>query len=384
VAIPIKYNLRNLVRRKVRTGLTLGGITLVVLVGVMMFAFSRGMLHMSKRSGSPDNILIIDRKGQTCLFSSIKTPDYTYLKGLPEIRKNDKGEVMISPEIVHQVHLSGGAFSDRPGVVRGVTPMAFEVNDSVRMIKGIRPSTGNNIAVGELAHVLLGIPAAELDVGKEVQFLDTTWRVAGIYTAGGTALDAHIMAEMSELMAAIKRQSYSTAIFKMKDPAKIPPLVADLNSRNDIFVKAFTETDYYRERTEGFGRIIFLAVMMSLIAAIGGLVGGMNTMYASVLGRIREIATLQVLGFRKGAIILSFVTESVLIALVAGVIGCSAAFLVHGIPAKFSGIGAFTIHVDWIALVGGMVLALVIGVIGAIPPSLRAVRMEIRDALRFI
>lgn len=147
-------------------------------------------------------------------------------------------------------------------------------------------------------------------------------------------------------------------------------------------MKASSEKEYYREYAEGTGRIILLAVAMSIIAAIGGLVGGMNTMYASVLSRVREIATLQVLGFTRKDVIVCFVIESLILSLAGCVIGCAAGLGINGLPTKLA-MGAFALEVDWTALCGGAGIALFIGVIGALPPALRAVRMKIPEALRY-
>jgi len=226
------------------------------------------------------------------------------------------------------------------------------------------------------------VPADEVEIGREIEFEGRKWRVVGHFDAGGTAVDSQVLTDSSDYMAALNRQTYSCALVKVKDVSMIAPLVASLNARNDILVKATTEAEYYADFAKGFERIIFLAVAMSVIAAIGGLVGGMNTMYASVLGRIREIATLQVLGFSKGDVILSFVIESLIIAIPAGLVGCLLCLPVNGLPTKLS-MGAFAIRVDWVAVAGGMIVAVAIGVVGALPPAFRATRLKITEGLRY-
>lgn len=162
----------------------------------------------------------------------------------------------------------------------------------------------------------------------------------------------------------------------------MPLLVRSLNNRNDIQVQAVAEQEYYASLAEGFDRIIFLAVFLAVIAGIGGLVSGMNTMYASVLGRIREIGTLKTIGYGPGAIVRSFVIESVAIALVGGAIGAVVALQANGISAKFAK-GAVSLTIDHWALVAGGVVALVIGICGALPPALKGARMEIPAALHY-
>lgn len=380
--IPLKYNLRNLLRRKARSVLTAAGIALVVVVGVFMFAFSRGMLHMAKNSGSPQNVIVNDRKGASCVFSSLKAEDYNLLRNLPQIKKGPDGEPLISPEVTHQSYVMAGDYGNRPGIIRGVTQDTFKVSGVLRIVRGSPPGEGRRIAVGGLAHAALGVPASALEIGREVEFEGFKWTIVGHFEAGGTALDSQMLTEMSDYMSALKRENFSSALLRVKEPSLVAPLIASLNARNDIVVKAVTEADYYREFSEGFERIIFLAIAMAVIAGVGGLVGGMNTMYASVLGRVREIGTLQVLGFGRGAIIFSFIVESLIIAVPGGIIGCALGFTVNGLPTKLS-MGAFAIRVDWIAVAGGMAVALAIGVIGALPPAIRATRLKITDALRY-
>jgi len=357
------------------------GISLVVTVGTIMFAFSRSMLRMRKNSGSPDNVVVMSRLAGSREYSSLRVEDYNLLRSLPHIKRNQKGELLISPESASSISIDTENFVNRPSIVRGVTPIMFQVYENIKL-EGEPPCPGGNIVVGKLAFAALGVPPSELAVGKHLKFLGKIWKIVGYFSTGGTALDSEILAEISEFMAALRRDTYSAVVVKVNDLSSVSPLVASLNARNDIQVKAVSESDYYKEYTEGFSRIIFLAVAMSIITAVGGLVGGMNTMYTSVLGRIREIATLQVLGFSKADVILSFIIESFIISIPAGIVGCLAGFFVNGLPTKLSMI-AVSIRVDAIAFLGGMLIAVFIGVVGALPPVIRATRFRITDALRY-
>lgn len=380
--IPIRYSVRNLSRRKVRTLLTLFAIALVVSVSVIMFAFAGGLLSAARNSGSPDNIIVIDRKAANQSFSKISKADYNLLKNLPQIRKNPSGEPLISPETLQDTRISVDGYENRPGVVRGVSEMLFEVNTMLRMVEGDPPSPGRKIAVGSLAHTALGVPKESLDIGSELLISDDTWTVVGRFDASGTAMDSEILMDVNESMAAFVRESYSTALVKVEHEGDVPALIQSLNGRNDIQLKAIPEREYYQALAEGFERIIFLAVFMAVIATIGGLVSGMNTMYASVLGRIREIGTLKTLGFPPNDIVQSFVLESTALAIAGGAIGMALAWQANGISTKFNK-GAFTITVDEWALLAGLVVALVIGIFGALFPALKGARMKIPDALHY-
>lgn len=369
-------------RRKVRTLLTLFAMALVVAVSVVMFAFAGGLLKSARSSGSPENIIVIDRQAANQTFSSLSRTDYNLLRGLPQIRRNAEGEPLISPETLQDTRVTVGDYKDRPGVVRGVSDTLFEVNTLVRIVEGEPPSSGRKLAVGALTHTALGVPRDSLAVGNQLQLANESWDIVGRFDASGTAMDSEILINLNDSMAAFSRDTYSAALIKLESESEVPALIQSLNNRNDIQVKAVAEREYYRDLAEGFERIIILAVFLAVIATIGGLVSGMNTMYASVLGRIREIGTLKTLGYPPKDIVQSFVLESTAIALVGGAIGMAVAWQANGISTKFNK-GAFTITVDEWALLAGLVVALVIGVFGALLPAIKGARMKIPDALSY-
>ncbi|MCB9936433.1 MAG: FtsX-like permease family protein [Planctomycetes bacterium] len=382
MGVPLRYSLRNLTRRKVRTGLTIAAMALVVSVSVVMFAFAKGLFLSAKSSGSTDNVIVIDRKAANQAFSKLSLTDFNLLKSLPQVKRNERGEPLISPECIQQARVTAGDFKDRPATLRGVKPMVFEVNQQLRLTEGEKAASPRKLMVGSLAHASLGVPAELLAVGKELEFGGETWTIVGRFDAGGTAMDSELVADLNDVMALYNRDTYSAALIKLQNPGEVPLLVRSLNNRNDIQVQAVAEREYYASLAEGFDRIIFLAVFLAVIAGIGGLVSGMNTMYASVLGRIREIGTLKTLGYGPGAIVRSFVIESVAIAVVGGAIGAVVALQANGISAKFAK-GAVNLTIDHWAMIAGGIVALVIGVCGALPPALKGARMEIPAALHY-
>jgi putative ABC transport system permease protein len=380
MGVPLRYSLRNLTRRKTRTALTIVAIALVVGVNVVMFAFAGGLLKAARSSGSPDNILVLDRRAANHSFSRLTQSDFNLLLSLPQLARNPRGEPLVSPECIQQARVTAGAFENRPATVRGVKPIVFEVNRLLRVVEGELPASGRKIMVGALTHAALGVPKELLAVGNEIEFAYEYWTIVGRFDAGGTALDSEILMDLGDAMALFARDTYSAALVKLRDAAEVPLLVRSLNNRNDIQVQAIAEREYYAQLAEGFDRVIFLALFLAAIAAIGGLVSGMSTMYASVLGRIREIGTLKTLGFGPGAVVRSFVLESVAICLIGGLIGGALAYQANGVSTKFLQ-GAVSLSVDWRALVAGGAIALLIGVIGALPPALKGARLSIHTAL---
>ncbi|MFH1227872.1 MAG: FtsX-like permease family protein [Planctomycetota bacterium] len=384
MGLPLKYNIRNLMRRKVRTLLTITGIALVVLVSIFMLSFSRGMFLTIKSSGSPDNVIVLSRKGQELGLSSLASADYNLLRNIPEIKKNAQGQPLISPEIYYActMDIENAKYQGRHGVVRGVEPMAFEVNDKVAITEGTAPDKGFQVTAGRLAYVKLGVPEETIAVGKPISFGGREWTIAGKFSAQGTVMESEIWADIGDLMTVLNRQTYNSAVIKLNNIIDINQVVANLSAGNAIQIKAKSEQDYYQEYASGFERIVYLTIILSIIALIGGLMNGMNTMYTAILGRIREIATLKVLGFGKTSIILSFVMESLIIALIGALIGGLIGLSMDGIPVRF-GMFAFAFRVDAAVLIAGLAIAVIIGVFGALLPSLKATGIRIPDALRY-
>lgn len=380
--IPLRYSIRNVARRKVRTALTILAVAMVAGISTVMFGFAGGILRAARSSGSPDNVIVVDRNASSQAFSKISHRDFNLLQSLPQIARGGDGKLLISPEVVHQVRVDAGPLLNRPGTVRGITQRAFAVNTLLQLTAGEAPSPGRRLIVGSLAHTAMGVPAASLALGQRIRFGEEDWTVAGLFSAGGTALDSEILADLSDMMAVFARDSYSSVLLKLNRAGEVGTLVHTLNNRNDIQVRAVAETEYYRGLQEGYDRVIFLAVLLAVLAGVGGLISGMNTMYASVLGRIREIATLKVLGYGPGDIVQSYLWESLAISLFGGVLGCLAATLVDGASAKFAS-GAFTIQIGPLAIAAGGAVSLAIGILGALPPALKGARMNIPAALHY-
>ncbi|MFH1231331.1 MAG: FtsX-like permease family protein [Planctomycetota bacterium] len=384
MGLPLKYNIRNLKRRKMRTLLTMAGIALFVLVAIFMLAFSRGMLLTIKSTGSPDNIRVLSRKGQGESHSSLEAADYNLLRNIPEIKKNAQGEPLISLDVYYPcaINVVGANYQGRHGIVRGIEPSVFEVNDKAKITEGTAPGKGFQVMAGKLAYAKMGVPKEVIAVGSKISFENTEWTIVGKFSADGTAMESEFWVDVGDLNTIINRQTYTSATFKLNNLVDMERIIRDLNSRMDILVKAVSEQSYYQEYASGFERIVYLAIIMSLLALLGGLMNGMNTMYTAILGRIREIATLKILGFSKTAIVTSFIMESLFISLGGAIIGSLIGLSLNGIPAKL-GMFAFTFRVDALVLLSGLVIALVIGVFGALIPALKATKIEIPQALRY-
>jgi putative ABC transport system permease protein len=213
--------------------------------------------------------------------------------------------------------------------------------------------------------------------------------VVGVFDAEQTAYESEIWVDADEVRAAFKRDFYGSILLRPINPTAAAALRGRMLSDRLLSVKVQPETDYYREQTQSAGLFQFLASFLAVIMSIGAVFAAMNTMYAAVGTRTREIGTLRVLGFRRRDIYLSFLIESVLLALLGGALGC-----VLSVPINFLSTGtfsmtsfaevAFQFRVSASMLATGMGFALVMGVLGGLLPARLAARRPVLDALRAV
>jgi ABC-type antimicrobial peptide transport system permease subunit len=447
--IPFKYNLRGLGRRKVRTALTVFGIAFVTVVTVIMSALVHSMWSSIKNNGSPDNIILLSKKAQNAVFSEIKEEAVGRLSDLENLKKHETGFPLISPEIVTGIGFRVKGYEGlKRGVVRGVDPdgdLAYLVNDTVVLdrysgvvdgekvdwsvagdgtatltvagpdgrntftapdletfrrkyadpyavyVESAAPSSDGEIIVGRMAFVKMGIPKDELAVGRKLSFGETDWTVVGSFVSPGTSFESEIWAHVEDMKVFLNRRTFSQITVKVTDPSKVDSVLEAIRGREDVKLNAQAEQEFYAAYSANFNLFRSLVIVIAVIMAVGGIFAGMNTMYASVMGRIREIGTLKVLGFPKKSIFVSITVESVCIAFVGGVLGSACAFGLSnvlsvpgglGIPIKIS-MNAFLIRVELIDVAYGLAAATFIGLAGAVLPAFKGIRMPIVNALRW-
>lgn len=394
--LPLRYTFRNLLRRKTRTALTLAGVGLVIGAVVFMLAFSRSMAATMRHTGDPDNLIIISKKAQTYVLSSISEQNTDLLElelwDYAKTYVNEEGleEPMISPEVFIGLDIEvkdAESFREgkKRGIVHGVEPTVGPlVNSRVRLVEGRWPRKDKmEIAVGSTAFARLGIKEEDLRIGTKVKMLGrfARWTVVGRFEAPGTLFDSELWVPRDILKVNLKRRDTSFIRVKVEDPSKIPEICKRLSTDEQYEVKAFPEQAYFADYAEGFDIFQRFAQVMAMIIIAGGMVAGMNTMYTSVMGRIREIGTLQVIGFSKRSVLAAILTESLLIALLSGVIGCLIGVLANGIPMTMP-MCAFKVKVDMVVVGWAMVATLIIGLGGAYVPAHRALKLRMVDAVR--
>ncbi len=381
--LPWEYGVRNLFRRPGRTLLTLSGLALVVLLVFVVVGFIRGLETSLAVSGDPRVILIHSiGGGENMESSSIPARSLALLSASLEGVQRRYGMTYASPELylATQVNTQGDE-EGTLGLIRGVTPSAILVRRQVQLVEGRWPRTGE-VMVGRLASTKLGRPAEMLAVGQSIKIEGQDWRISGMFAAVGSALESEIWGPLEEFQQALKRQDISLVAITLGPGADFGAIDEFCKERLDLELQATPETYYYENLQAHYRPVRMLAWIVMLLVAGAGVFAGLNTMYGNVLGRIRELAMLQTLGYTRQAILVSLIQEGALLAAAASLLAAALAMVwIDGAAFRFT-MGAFTLRIDNTAVLIGCGVGLLLGVLGALPPAIRAMRMSICDSLK--
>ena len=387
MAIPLKYNLRNLIVRRVSTLMTVVTIGLVVAVFIALFALANGLNSSLVTTGAAENVLIIRQGSQTEMQSALSKESFQVIQTLPGIARDQDGKPKASAEIAVVVNLPRRGTGDSSNVtLRGISDTGIALRPQIKMVEGriFRPDVGEAVVSRKIADRFSGT-----GLGQTVQLGRRSVTVVGVFDAGGSSFDSEIWASVNDVADAFDRSGYSSALVRAESVATRDQLVGRIEAEQRLKLEAKPEVKYYEEQTSASGPIKSLGIFVAIIMGIGACFGGMNTMYASVAHRTREIGTLRALGFSKGSIMISFVIESMMLALIGGIVGCLLALPVNGIATgtmnfrTFSEL-AFSFRITPDLLVSALIFSLVLGLIGGLLPSRLAARMPITKALREI
>jgi ABC-type lipoprotein release transport system permease subunit len=389
VAIPIVYNLRSLTQRPMSSLATALGIAFVVAVLIGALARASGFQAALVQTGSPSNVIVLRRGADSEISSAISRDGVNILRSLPEIASDAQGRPLVSGEIVVLVSQprKGGKGSSNV-TVRGIDAGGLPLRSQVKITSGrmFTPGTDEVIVAERMARRFDG-----LAVGEKLRFGQRDFAVVGTFSAGGSAFDSEVWGDINVLGPALGRQNaFQSLTFTLSDTSRFRALEKQLEDDPRLGVEVRTERAWYAEQSQLLATVIRVAgVFLTLIMALGAIFGAMNTMFAAVGARTREIATLQVLGFSPSAITSSFMIESVLLALIGGAIGCLIALPINGITtsttnwSSFSEV-AFAFRVTPVGMMIGMIFAAVLGVVGGFLPALKAGRQSLAATLRGI
>ena len=349
MAIPIAYNLRNLVVRKTTTIMTALGIALTVAVLLAVLALVNGLRTTLASSGDPLQIVVMRKGSESEIVSNFTRTQFQDLKFKPGIATGANGQPLASLEVITVINLSSTETGEGTNVtVRGLQPAGIEMRHSVKISSG-------------------------------------RW----FQDAGRGAQASELWGDLNQIGGDMQRlEVLSSALVRATDAVTAKALANDINNDQRLNMNAVNEVEYYAEQTASAAPIEYIGIFVAVIMAVGSAFAAMNTMYAAVARRAREIGTLRVLGFSKGSILLSFFLESVLLSGLGGVLGCLLVLPLNGIT---TGIGnsnfsetAFNFHVSPAIMLAGIAFAVILGAAGGLFPASNAARKEILTALREI
>jgi len=383
--LPWDYGVRNLFRRPSRSALTLGGLTIVVLLVLVVVGFIRGLEKSLAATGNPNVVLVYAlSSGADIENSSIPGRTPALLAASVDGVHRQHGVEYVSPELYLGTRITTANMKEPGmGLVRGVTTTAPLVRGQVQLAEGAWPQAGE-VMVGRLAYSKLGASKEDLTVGQQVTFDGQTWTISGLFTAAGSAFESEIWAPLAELQTVLKRQDLSLVAVGMDSPDRVADVDLFCRERVDLELKAVSESGYYADMQKHYKPVRMLGWVVVALVAGSGIFAGLNTMYGAVVGRARELATLQALGFRRRAILLTLVQEATLLACAGALAACLVGLtMVDGAAIRFT-MGAFMLKVDSVGISVACGVAILLGVVGAIPPALKAMRLPVAEAIKSI
>ena len=388
MALPLTYNLRNTLIRWRATLATVLGVALVVWVFVLMQSLAVGLEQCSGNTGDPRNILIV-RQGSTAESSSIVTREqYKNITYLPQIERDATGQPLVSADLIVLISLPRRDGTGEANVLlRGVSAMGPTLRPQVKLVAGrwFVPGQREVVVSRKFAQRF-----ANFELGGKFKSSGSELTVVGWLDGGNSAFDSEVWMDADEARKLYDRDDYCSVLARVSNPAAAQALIARVEADKRLPLNALPETKYYADQTQTAKPIRFLGYFLATAMSIGAIFSGMNTMYASVGARTREIGTLRVLGYRRRAILVGFLIEGVLLALIGGGIGCALSPLTIAMLGSSAGTmnfdtfseTVFQFRITPVLVVKGLAFAAIMGLAGSLFPALRAARLPVIASLR--
>jgi len=385
MAIPFSYNLRNLRLRLGATVMTAMGIALTVAIAIFIMALLAGLKAAFVTSGDPLNVLVMRKGSQAELSSSVDRPALQAMKYLPGIARDAHGEPEVSPEMVVVIVLPRRDGTGEVNVtVRGMTPMGIEMRPAIHLASGRWFNPGQReIVVSNSIHQRFG----HANLGDTVSFGKGEWTVVGVFDAGHTSSASEIWTDVNQMATDFDRPVFSSVLLHADSAVAADALAHRVSEDQRLELDGMLESAYYAEQTKSGAPIQFVGTVVAFIMAIGSCFAAVNTMYAAVASRGREIATLRILGFSRPSILTSFVLESIALSLLGGLAGILLMLPFNGMTTGTSNAVTFSEVVFRLQLTPALLLkaiafSAIMGLIGGLAPAWQASRRDIVAALR--
>lgn len=386
MAIPIKYNIRNLRLRKGATVMTALGIALTVTTAIFIMALLAGLRDAFSGTGDAQNVLVLRQGSNSELAAGgVDREAMQVLKDLPGIARDSQGEPLVSGENILVIVLPrADGTGDVNVTTRFLTQRGIEMRPNIKLVSGRWFTPGQReVTVSKSIHERF----AQANIGDSMWIGKGSWKVVGVFDSGGSAHESEIWGDTNQLASDLDRTIYSSVLIRATDPVAAQALKNRVSDDQRLKLKGMLENEYYAQQTSSGGPIKFVGTIVAIIMAIGSCFAAMNTMYAAVAYRSREIATLRVIGFSQPSILSSFVLESLMLALLGALVGIALMLPFNGMTTGTSNPVTFSEAVFSLRMTSGVVLtavifAVVMGLFGGIAPAWHAARQNILNALR--
>jgi putative ABC transport system permease protein len=385
MALPIKYNIRNVLVRWRSTVATIFGVGLVVAVYMLVQALAVGLEASSANTGVDGNLLVM-RKGSTAESSSqVKLDQVKTIQYLEGVAKDNAGKPLVSPDVLVLINLPRRENRGEANVlVRGVGPNGKDLRPQIQLVEGRWFNPGHREVV---VSKRLAARFASTAVGEKFKTGGHELTIVGHFDAGTTAFDSEIWMDADETRAIFDRENYSSLLIKSTDPVSATNLINRIEKDKVLSLKVVPEREFYKTQTKTAGPIRFLGDFLATAMSIGAIFAAMNTMYASVGARTREVGTLRVLGFRRRTILMTFLIEGAFLALMGGILGCLLALPMNGLATgtlsfeNFSEV-VFEFRITPRLTTKGLFFSVIVGLIGSLLPAIRAARLPVIASLK--
>lgn len=385
--IPLSYSFRNLWTRRMTTVLTLSGVALVVFVFVASLMLSEGLRQTLVSTGVDENAIVIRRASQAEVQSSIDREQANIIKTQPEVALDNNGKPQSASDVVVLISLPKRSNNEPTNVVvRGTSPEGLNLRaQQVKLVEGRMFGQGlQELIVGKSLQQRF----QNCDIGSTLRMGGTDWKIVGVFDGGRTGFDSEIWGDVEVIMPAWRRPVFSSVTVRLRDVNQFEALRQRLESDPRMVVDVKREKQYYDEQSKFMAIFInVLGTIVTFIFSFGAMIGAMITMYAAVSNRTQEIGTLRALGFRRRSVLTSFLIESVLLAVLGGIVGLLLSSLLQFVSISttnwntFSEL-AFSFKLSPFIVVQALIFSLIMGFVGGFLPSVRASRLKIVEALR--
>ncbi len=385
MAIPLSYNLRNLIVRKTTTVMTAAGIALTVAVLLAVLGLVSGLERAFASTGDPLHVLVLRKGGNSELTSLLTQEQFQIVKSFPGIASGANGQPVASLEVVTIANMPS---ADRPDgtniTLRGLSQAGVAMR-KLKLVSGRWFNPGEReITVGKNLEKVYD----HARVGQQLKFGKGLWTIVGVMDAGNSSFNSEIFGDGNQIASDFNRpDTYSSALLQATDEVTAAALKKSLEGDRRLNVTVLSEKEYYDAQTVAAKPIQFLGIFVCIIMAVGSCFASMNTMYAAVARRSKEVGTLRILGFTRGSILLSFFLESILLSLLGGLLACLIVLPLNQVTTSLGNfitfsVTSFNIHIGPEIMAIGVLFSLILGAIGGLLPARQAAKKEILTALR--